>query len=71
MPQLSYRLPDAAKALDCSTQTIRRMIRRGQLRVVMIGPKSPRVPASELDHLLASETDRVQADLQRLQAVQS
>ena len=47
----ALKMADAAKRLAVSEQTVRRMIRRGELLVVMVSDK-PRVPVSEVQRLL-------------------
>jgi excisionase family DNA binding protein len=48
---LALKMADAAKHLAVSEQTVRRMIRRGELLMVMVSNK-PRVPVSEVQRLL-------------------
>lgn len=48
---LALKMSEAAKRLAVSEQTVRRMVRRGELLVVTVSNK-PRVPASEVQRLL-------------------
>ncbi|HEY3530386.1 MAG TPA: helix-turn-helix domain-containing protein [Nocardioides sp.] len=42
-------IPEAAEFYGCSTKTIRRMVARGDLRAVRVGPRMLRIDAAELE----------------------
>ncbi|KZE65742.1 hypothetical protein AWM60_10350 [Micrococcus aloeverae] len=41
-------IPDVARALNCSPDTVRRMIARGELRAYRYGPKLIRIDPADL-----------------------
>jgi excisionase family DNA binding protein len=48
IPRVAYTIAEAAQALTISPRTIRRVIRRGELRVLYIG-RAVRIPLVELE----------------------
>lgn len=55
--RLAYSIPEAAELLSVSPQQLRRMAKRGDLRIVRIGERRTVVPADELHRLLAADSD--------------
>lgn len=51
---MAYRVDEAAENLGLCRATIYNLIARGELRAVKIG-RATRIPASELERLLASD----------------
>ncbi len=49
--QLYYTPHEMAEVLRVSAMTIRRMIARGELCAVQVGPARLRIPSSELDRI--------------------
>jgi excisionase family DNA binding protein len=48
---------ECAQALQCSPATIKRLLKKGELRGIKIG-RLVRIPASELERLAAGEGER-------------
>lgn len=46
-----YGMRTAARLLDVSVRTLQRLRARGEIRVVIIGPRGVKVPASEIERL--------------------
>ena len=46
-----YTVRELADVLRVSDLTIRRMIHRGELRAVRVGPRNLRIPAAELERI--------------------
>lgn len=55
-PPLALTLDQAADVLGVSKGTVRNLISRGELRIARIAPRSPRVPARELEKFVADRT---------------
>lgn len=61
MPRQSYPAAEAARALGISIDTLRRWDRSGRIRTERDSANRRIVPASEIDRLRGSETDRMSA----------
>jgi excisionase family DNA binding protein len=48
------KVPEALEALQCSKQTLYRMINDGRLRTVHLG-RATRIPRSEIDRFVAEQ----------------
>lgn len=48
VPAAQLTIPDVAKVLNCSTDTVRRMITRGELRAYRYGPRLIRIDPADL-----------------------
>jgi excisionase family DNA binding protein len=46
---------ECAERLACSRVTVFRMIRRKQIRAVLLGPRSRRIPYSEIERIVAGK----------------
>ncbi len=56
---LAVSFADAARSLDVSERTVRRLVEKGELKAVTIGGRSRRVPVGELsDYLRRQLEDR-------------
>lgn len=55
--RLAYSVPEAAELLSVSPQQLRRMAKRGELRIVRLGERRTVVPADELHRILAADGD--------------
>ena len=53
--KLNYSMTEAAYVVGCSAQTLRRLIRRDELRTVRVG-KRRLVPLAELERLCGTNT---------------
>lgn len=60
--RLAYSINEAAELLSVSQQQLRRMAKRGELRVARIGEARLVVPADELMRLLATADDDATAE---------
>lgn len=56
--QRYYTARELAEILRVSDLTIRRMIQRGELRAVRVGPRNLRIPAAELERIEETGTTR-------------
>jgi putative molybdopterin biosynthesis protein len=63
MQKQAYSIEEAAQILDVHPDTIRRMIKRGELFATKIG-KNYRIPLSEIDRLLGRGPQRSSPDNQ-------
>ena len=52
-------IPDVAQALNCSPDTVRRMIARGELRAYRYGPRLIRIDPVSYTHLTLPTSDLV------------
>lgn len=57
MQKQVYSIEEAAQALDVHPDTIRKMIKRGELRASRVG-RQYRIPQAEVDRLLYGTTPR-------------
>lgn len=51
--KLAYSLNEAGRLLGLSRWTLLRLAQRGQLRIIRVSPRCPRIPRSELLRLAA------------------
>ncbi len=54
IPDPLFRIPELALALDCSVETIRRRIARGEIKVVRLSARAIRVRKSEIMRLISA-----------------
>lgn len=55
-----YRVPQLAEMLGLSERTIRRYLKKGQLRSVKLSSKTVLIPAEALQEFLSASTNRIQ-----------
>jgi excisionase family DNA binding protein len=54
-PKMLFTLAEAAEALSVHERTLSRLIRRGEIRAVRIGPRGVRVSVAELQRWIESQ----------------
>lgn len=51
--RMALKMSETAHALGCSRQHVYEMVKRGEITRIYVGEKSPRIPFSEIERLLA------------------
>lgn len=53
---LAYDYDETGRLLRCSERTVRRLVKAGQLRSILVG-SSPRIPRSEIERFVADQLE--------------
>jgi excisionase family DNA binding protein len=54
LPKLALRIPEAAQVLNASTETVRRLLRRGKLRA-LASCRHKLIPMAEIERFLSAD----------------
>ena len=55
VPKLLLTLPEAGQAMSCCERTVSRLVAKGELKSVRIGPRGVRIPVASINEWIQRE----------------